>query len=78
MTQYWVIFLASALFVLTLSCRTENEMKNGAATRSAQEPVSQEAMVKATVEARLAHDSMVATVEAAYQLALTANMRNLE
>jgi len=52
-------------------------MKNGAA-RSAQEPVSQEAMVKATVEARLAHDSMVATIEAAYQLALTANMRNLE
>ena len=41
-------------------------MKNGANATSAQEPVSQEGMVKTTAEARLAQDSIVATVLAEY------------
>ena len=71
MTQYWVIFLASALFVLTLSCSTENEMKNGAGAIS-EKVLSQEEIVKATVEAKLAEDALAATVLDEYHRALTA------
>ena len=68
MTQPWSFFLASILLIATFSCGTESPV--GGRALATQEPLSQETIVKATVEARLFQDSVEAAIEATVEAKL--------